>query len=762
MNWYPTFIYRPFVYNLAKKNNLSGYIQNTSAGVEIEVAGELGRIDEFCWNLKNNNLPLAKITSMEQFSLPPNNYKNFEIRESQSSENKVTLIPPDICVCDDCLQEMNDVRDRRYRYPFINCTNCGPRYTIIKDIPYDRPQTSMDSFQMCDDCLREYNDPTNRRFHAQPNACPVCGPEVTLFDRKRKLIQTDDPIMKTAELLKNGFIIAIKGLGGFHLAVDAENNEAVLKLRRRKNREEKPFALMSLSVDLIEQFADLSQKQSKLLSSPQRPIVLLKKKIPNPIAVAVAPKNEYFGVMLPYTPLHYLLIEPMTSRNNFLALVMTSGNLSEEPIVINNEHAFEQLENIADYFLIHNRDIYLRSDDSIVRRVKNQNTIIRRARGFAPLPIFLKKKFPRILACGAELKNSICLTKGKNAIISQYIGDLKNEESFQFFRLTIDHLQRLFDINPEIVAYDLHPNYICSQFALNVASVKKVGVQHHHAHIMSCMAEHGLDGPVIGLSFDGTGYGTDGKIWGGEVLLVDGADFSRLAHLEYTPMPGGDAAIKEPWRMAVSYLYQIYGADFFNLDLPFLRKTEHSKIELKKIELILQMIRIDFNSPKTSSMGRLFDAVSALLGICGTSTYEGQPAIMLEQWAAGCQSIKNKSQKTYNFDWRKENGIYKISTSAIIIDLVEELIQGKSSEQVSYSFHLTLIKLFTELCIKLENETGINSIVLSGGVFQNMILLTGLQNALKKNKFFVYSHTKVPTNDGGISLGQAAIAEASQ
>jgi hydrogenase maturation protein HypF len=737
--------FRPYVYNLAKKHELNGYIQNTSTGVEIEVEGELSRINQFFIELENNNLPLAHITSVEQTTHLPKTFKHFEIRESQSQTSKVTLIPPDICVCDNCLKELNNPQNRRYRYPFINCTNCGPRYTIIKDVPYDRPLTSMNVFQMCPECLREYNDPTNRRFHAQPNACSVCGPQVTLFDTKRNLIPTDDPISQTAELLKNGFVVAIKGLGGFHLAVDAENNEAVNRLRQLKLREEKPLALMSISIDLIRQYVKVTKEEIELLTSPQRPIVLLKKKIPNIIATAVAPRNKYFGVMLPYTPLHYLLLE-----KNFLALVLTSGNLSEEPIVINNDDAFEHLGNIADYFLIHNRDIYLRSDDSIVRRINNQNTINRRARGFAPLPVFLHKDFPKILACGAELKNTICLTKGKNAIISQHVGDLKTEESYLFFKQTVDHLQKLFDIKPEIVAHDLHPNYICTQYALELEKVHKVGVQHHHAHIMSCMAEHMLDGPVIGLSFDGTGYGTDGKIWGGEILQVEGANFSRLAHLEYTQMPGGDAAIKEPWRMAVSYLYQTFGENFLNLQLPFL-----NTITQQKIELILQMIKKNFNCPETSSMGRLFDGVSAMLGICDHATFEGQPAIMLEQWA-----IENNSKNIYNFDWNKENGIYKIAISSIIKNLVDELIQRKSPEAISYNFHLTLVNLFTELCLKLKKDTGLNRIVLSGGVFQNITLLTELQNALKKERFFVYSHEKVPTNDGGISLGQAAIAEA--
>ncbi|MFQ6115604.1 MAG: carbamoyltransferase HypF, partial [bacterium] len=427
--------FRPFIYNLAKKHNLQGYILNTSTGVDIEVEGEAGQIDLFFQAIENNHLPLAHITSIERITLPPISYHEFTIRESIASADKTVLISPDICVCEDCLAEMGDPEDRRYHYPFINCTNCGPRYTIIEDVPYDRPTTSMRVFQMCRDCKREYDDPTNRRFHAQPNACPVCGPRVELFDNQRNLVDTDDPIHQAVDFLKKGYIVAIKGLGGFHLAVDAENNEAVLRLRKRKNREEKPLAIMSHNLNQIHQYACISPQEEALLTSPQHPIVLLQKREPNAIAEQVAPKNPNIGVMLPYTPLHYLLLED----DETLALVMTSGNLSEEPIVIDNDDAFDRVGDVADYFLIHNRAIYLRSDDSVARTIDGKIRIIRRSRGYVPQPLFLHKEFPQILACGAELKNTICLTKGKNAFLSQHIGDLKNLESFQFFELTVRH-----------------------------------------------------------------------------------------------------------------------------------------------------------------------------------------------------------------------------------------------------------------------------------------------------------------------------------
>lgn len=736
--------FRPFIYKLAKKSNLHGYISNTSTGVDIEVEGALEQIEFFFKEIDNNHLPLAHITSIEKVVLPPAQYQDFIIRESISQSQKTVLIAPDICVCEDCLREMRDPKNRRYRYPFINCTNCGPRYTIIKDVPYDRPFTSMNVFRMCGDCLREYHDPANRRFHAQPNACAVCGPKVKLYDAKRQPVKSEDPILKAIDLLTKGNILAIKGLGGFHLAVDAENCEAVTRLRQRKNREEKPLALMSYNLERIQKYAYISPDEAALLTSPQRPIVLLKKKQPNTIAPEVAPMNQNFGVMLAYTPLHYLLLD-----NRLLALVMTSGNLSEEPIVIDNEDAFDRLGPVADYFLIHDRDIYLRSDDSIVRKIDNQTRIIRRSRGYVPQPIFLHKEFPQILACGAELKNAICLTKGKNAFLSQHIGDLKNLESFEFLQLTGSHLKRILDIEPSIVAYDLHPDYLSTRYALVQDGVQKIGVQHHHAHIASCMAEHGIDGPVIGLSFDGTGYGADGKIWGGEVLLVEAAHFTRLAHFAYTPMPGADAAIKETWRMAISYLYQAFGEEFWDLNLPLFQKFKKSKIKI-----IFDMIKKGINCPATSSLGRLFDGISAILGICYRSSYEGQAAISLEM----LMNEKNAGN-SYHYEWHKSKEVYLISASTIIREIVADYFRGESPNSISYKFHKTLIRLFRELCSKLRQDTGLDRVVLSGGVFQNATLLAGMQKALKDEGFFVFSHCKVPTNDGGIALGQAAVAE---
>ncbi|MBN1350434.1 carbamoyltransferase HypF [candidate division KSB1 bacterium] len=737
--------FRPYIYNLAREKNLCGYILNTSQGVEIEVEGAAAQIDSFFNAVENNPPPLAHIASIEKTTLPPARYREFNIKESVVQSGRNTLIAPDVCVCDACLREMWDPSNRRYRYPFINCTNCGPRYTIIEDVPYDRPFTSMKSFQMCEQCLQEYHDPANRRFHAQPNACPVCGPQVMLFDARRNLISSGDPILHAIELLKKGYILAVKGLGGFHLAVNPENTHAVLQLRERKNREEKPLAIMAASLGRIKTFAHVTPLAEALLTSPQRPIALLPAKTPSGISPAVAPKNKFIGVMLPYTPLHALLLE-----NDLPGLIMTSGNLSEEPIVIENEQAFERLGSIADYFLLHNRDIYLRSDDSVVRITDRKKRIVRRSRGYVPQPIFLHKPYPPILACGAELKNTICLTKGRHAFLSQHVGDLKNLESFNFMKLTVSHLKRILDITPEIIAYDLHPNYLSTQFALEQPCNQKIGVQHHHAHIASCMAEYGIEDPVIGLAFDGTGYGTDGKIWGGEILLVDGVRFERLAHFSYTPMPGGDAAIREPWRMAMSCLFCVFGESCLDLKLPLLQQ-----IETNRLGIILEMIRKGINCPETSSLGRLFDAVSAILGICTRSSYEGQAAIMLEM------ALNEAADDTpYQYSWEKKEDTYLISPSPIISAVVNDYLAGEAPAKISYRFHQTLIHLFRDLCAQLRQDTGLDRIVLSGGVFQNETLLTGLQQTLEKDGFSVFSQEAVPTNDGGIALGQAMVANA--
>ena len=545
--------FRPFVFQLAQKYELKGEVANTSSGVSIHVEGLAEHVISFEADLTTKAPPLAYVVDISSQTGTVKHYSDFAIVKSQGESGMSTLISPDVSVCDDCLAELLDPGDRRYRYPFINCTNCGPRYTIIDDIPYDRPKTSMRYFEMCPACQAEYDDPTNRRFHAQPNACADCGPHVGFFDNLKNEIGKQDPIAKAVELLKQGNILAIKGLGGYHLAADATNTDAVMRLRQRKFREEKPFAIMSADLATIRRYAAVNNEEEQLLTSIRRPIVLLRKKAPNLISDQVAPRNNYFGVMLAYTPLHYLLLE-----QDVTALVMTSGNMSEEPIAIDNDDAFERLAAIADYFLIHDRDIYLRSDDSIVRHIAGAERFIRRSRGFVPIPVFLKNKVPPILACGAELKNTICVTKQDKAFMSQHIGDLENIATYDFFKLTIDHLKRILDINPEIIACDMHPDYLSTQFAEDQATIPNIQVQHHHAHIVSCMAEHKMEGAVIGLSFDGTGYGTDGALWGGEILITEAHDFKRAGHLAYIAMPGSTAAIKEPWRMAISYLQDAY------------------------------------------------------------------------------------------------------------------------------------------------------------------------------------------------------------
>ena len=735
--------FRPFIFQLAEQYGLKGEVANTSSGVSIHIEGPNGSVASFEADLSAKHPPLAYIVEINAKSESIQNFSDFSITKSKGESKTSTLISPDVSICEDCLAELLDPDDRRYHYPFINCTNCGPRYTIIDDIPYDRPKTSMRQFQMCAACQSEYDNPTDRRFHAQPNACADCGPHVRLYDNCRNELSQEDPILKATELLKQGYILAVKGLGGYHLAADAANSDAVKRLRHRKLREEKPFAVMSYDLGSIHKFAELDAADQKLLTSIQRPIVLLKKKSPNCLSAAVAPKNKYFGVMLPYTPLHYLLL-----KQGFSALVMTSGNLSEEPIAIDNDDAFERLADIADYFLIHDRDIYLRSDDSIVRNMVGSKRFIRRSRGYVPIPIFLKSRMPPILACGAELKNTICVTKQDKAFLSQHVGDLENLATYEFLKLTAAHLKRILDIDPEIIAYDMHPDYLSTRFAQEQPTIHKIQVQHHHAHIVSCMAEHKLDGPVIGLSFDGTGYGTDGAIWGGEILIAEEDHFERTGHLAYVAMPGGTAAIKEPWRMALSYLRDAYGGQFREQKIPLL-----DEIEGKKLTVISEMITKGINAPLTSSLGRFFDGVAAICGIRRRVNFEGQAAMELEMLAA------DTAESIYDYDWISGDTI-KVLPAPIVRGIVKDIQDGKPAAEISAKFHQTLIHLFTELCAIIRKDRGLNRVVLSGGVFQNAILLTGLTDALERRRFMVFSHHQVPTNDGGIALGQAVVAAA--
>ncbi len=738
--------FRPFIYTLARRHALAGEVSNTAAGVVIVVEGAGEAIDAFAADIVNAPPPLAHIVDVSRQAVPATGYTTFTIVHSTAAAARSTLISPDVSICEDCRRELFDPGDRRYRYPFINCTNCGPRYTIIDDIPYDRPRTSMKHFEMCPQCRKEYDDPSNRRFHAQPNACPVCGPRVALFDRHRNRFTGVDPICETARRLKSGRIVAIKGLGGFHLAVDAENPAAVRRLRSRKRREEKPFALMAPSVAGVRKFARCDAAEEKLLTGIQHPIVLLHKREPNPIAADVAPGNRYFGVMLPYTPLHCLLLD-----QGFTALVMTSGNMSEEPIAIDNEEAFRRLDALTDDFLVHDREIYLRSDDSIARRAAGETRLIRRSRGYVPVPVFLRQKVPAVLACGAELKNTICLTRGDQAFLSQHIGDLENAAGEEFFRFTIGHMRRILEIEPEILAYDLHPDYLSTRWALEQERVRKVPVQHHHAHIVSAMAENRIEGPVIGLAFDGTGYGSDGAVWGGEVLVADERKFDRAAHLAYVPLPGGAAAIRQPWRMGLSYLHAAYGAELETLRLPFLEGIDGASAAT-----IGAMIHKGINSPPTSSLGRLFDGAAAIIGLRSEVAFEGQAAMDLETIAAIA------AVAPYDFSWEPgaAGAPLLIATAPIIRGLVDDLKRGTAPALVSARFHETLVRLFADLCDQLRRDTGLARVVLSGGVFQNAVLLTQLVRALEEKKFKVFTHRKVPTNDGGLSLGQAVIAAA--
>jgi len=735
--------FRPFVYQTAVRLGLTGEVANTSAGVSIHVEGPPAKIDAFCRTLAASPPPLAHITDMAVDTVTAADHGAFSIVSSKVQDTRATLISPDVAICEDCLAELFDPSDRRYRYPFINCTNCGPRYTIIEDVPYDRPKTSMREFAMCPLCQSEYDDPASRRFHAQPNACPACGPRAALFTADRTPGAVDDPIAEAARRLAAGRIVAVKGLGGFHLAADATDNKAVVRLRRQKHREEKPLALMTRDLSVAQRHCRILPEERALLTSSRRPIVLLEKKDVTDVADAVAPGNRYYGVMLPYTPLHHLLLDlgPDT-------LVMTSANLSEEPIAIGNEEAFDRLADIADDFLVHDRAIVLRSDDSIVRHVSGASRFIRRSRGYVPVPVFLQAPVGTVLAVGAELKSTVCLTKGRNAFVSQHIGDLENAETLSFFEQTIDHLKRILDIEPELVACDLHPDYLSTGWALAQAVPATIAVQHHHAHIASCMAEHGIEGPVIGLSFDGTGYGPDRTVWGGEVLLADAAGYRRAALLDPVRMPGSAAAIKEPWRMGVSYLHHAFGPGFSELDLPFLDRAG-----AEKTRVAAEMIEKRINAPKTSSLGRLFDGIAAICGLQEKVAFEGQAAMALEMRA------DPRETDTYRFEWGK-GPMRTVFVDPIVRQVVADLAAGIPVERIGGKFHATLVRLFTELCCEIRRETGLDRVALSGGVFQNAILLSNLSRTLTAQGFSVFSHRTVPTNDGGISLGQAAVAAA--
>ncbi|RJQ39173.1 MAG: carbamoyltransferase HypF [Nitrospiraceae bacterium] len=737
--------FRPFIYNLAGVHDLKGFVANSSEGVEIDVEGSREALEGFLNEIREKAPPLSMIEDISVQEKVLAGYQAFEIRESERSGKAKTLVSADVCICEDCLKEVFDPGDRRYRYPFINCTNCGPRFTIIRDVPYDRDFTTMSTFPMCPECFSEYHDPVDRRFHAQPNACHQCGPSVLLKDASGGVVEKDNPLPAAARLLQAGYLLAVKGLGGYHLACNALDHEAVRILRERKVREDKPFAVMVNDITEAKKYCHVSDLEAELLQSQARPIVLLRKKS-GTLAPQVAPENAFLGLMLPYTPLHYLLFEQIE-----FPLVMTSGNLSDEPIAYEDRDALMRLGDVADYFLTHNREIRHRCDDSVTRVYRGDRYPVRRSRGYAPAPVRLDFDLGRVLAVGAEQKNTFCLTKGNYAFVSHHVGDLENLETLQAFEESIELYKRLFQVEPEIIAYDYHPEYLSTKYAMANDDLPKTGVQHHHAHIAGCMAEHGLTGNVIGAAFDGTGFGIDGAIWGGEFFYGSPVEFKRIAHLKYVPMPGGAKAIREPWRMAAGYLRTCFGKQWRDAAPVTFLAGKNGML----LDTLDDMMEKWINCPPTSSMGRFFDATAALIGIRETVNYEGQAAIELEQRAI---SALRGGDITYNYVIQNGSQAWEIDTGKVISEILEDCRRKVEQDLMAYKFHNTVKNMLVEVCRKARDQYGENRVCLSGGVFQNILLLDMVYRALEENGFTVFIHRIVPANDGGISLGQALIA----
>jgi hydrogenase maturation protein HypF len=749
--------FRPFVYGLAHKHLLKGRVLNSESGVLIDIEGARESIEQFISELKSGPPSLARIESVRcSDHLDHAYYRDFQIVASARNGRRFVPISPDVATCPDCLRELLDANDRRFRYPFINCTNCGPRFTIIEDVPYDRAQTTMREFEMCAACRAEYDNPLDRRFHAEPTACATCGPQVYLTEKDNaaeSIATGDQAVTRTIDLLQSGKIVALKGIGGFHLACDALNEDAVAALRKRKYREDKPFALMAPTIDVVQKYCSVSEAEKELMLSVARPIVLLERTSDVSVPHEVAPGMKTLGFMLPYSPLHHLLFENLDRP-----LVMTSANISDEPICYEDADARKRLANIADYYLLHNRRIHMRTDDSVARVIETRTSgrdvrapsiILRRSRGYAPAPIKTGFNFRHeILACGAELKNTFCLTRDQYAFVSHHIGDLENLETLKSFTEGIEHFKRLFYLEPVVVAYDLHPEYLSTKHALSLDKPEtKIGIQHHHAHVASCMADNRIDGDVIGVAMDGLGFGTDGRMWGGEFLVANFSAAKRFAHLDYLPMPGGAKAIRQPWRMAAIYLQQAFGDDFLNLDLPFVKHLDRNNWKTLR-----KMAAIGANSPETSSMGRLFDGVAGLLGLRNIVNYEGQAAIELEQIA------DRNCRDRYQFELSDNGSIIRAQT--VIRAVVEDSLGGVPPSIISAKFHLGVADLIVSMASRIKQDQRLNRVVLSGGVFQNLVLLNAACAGLTAAGFEVYTHGRVPTNDGGISLGQAAIANA--
>jgi hydrogenase maturation protein HypF len=759
--------FRPFVYNLARELKVNGFITNTADGVLIEAEG--GDLGVFLERLRRESPPLSKIMSVDVTPRQCAGYSGFSIRESSDS-GSFTLISPDVSICDDCRDELFDHKDRRYLYPFINCTNCGPRYSITRSVPYDRPNTTMQIFSMCRDCESEYLDPGDRRFHAQPNACSLCGPRVELKTARNGIPvdEKEDAVAGAIRLLREGYIVAIKGLGGFHIACDAGNERAVSALRERKRRNNKPFALMAPDVSAVRKFCFVSADEEAFLLSRNSPIVLLEKRDEAGLSAAIAPGNRRIGFMLPYTPLHHLLFrQPLSGDTlpapHFEALVMTSGNISEEPVVTGNEGAVQKLSGIADAFLLHDREIFMRVDDSVIRMNDGKlgagvtgegwclrperRFFIRRARGFVPEPVPLYEDGPEVLGCGADLKNTFTLTKGRYAIPSQHIGDMENYETLTFFEETLRNLKSVYRAVPEALAYDPHPSYMSSRWALGQEGLKKVPVQHHYAHIASVMAEQRMREKVIGVAFDGTGYGNDGTLWGGEFLIADIHGFTRVAHLEYVALPGGEAAVREPWRTSLSYLQEAIGEEVWDYLRPTGFIDKHGK---EKIENVLKVAGLREFSPLSSGAGRLFDAVSALIGICDRNTFEGEAAMALE--SAAREDVEDDYPVDISF-----REVMGIDFGATFLAILTDLEKGVDKRVIASKFHNTVAVAVARTVLKLSLMHNLKKAVLSGGVFQNAYLLNRVETWLRAEGMQVFVNELVPCNDAGISLGQAYV-----
>jgi hydrogenase maturation protein HypF len=733
--------FRPFVYSLATSLGLSGLVGNDVDGVFVEIEGTPAAVKKFLLSLERDAPPLARIERVTTRAMTPSGPGTFAIAASAPGGQRRTLVSADTATCTDCLRELADPADRRFGYPFINCTNCGPRFTIVCDVPYDRPLTTMAEFAMCERCAAEYHDPADRRFHAQPTCCPACGPALALLDPAGTVL-SGEPLARAADLLGQGGVLAVKGLGGYHLAADAACEEAAAALRSRKHREDKPFAVLAADLAAARRLCEVDDAAAGLLASPARPIVLLPRRAGARVAAATAPGNRQLGLMLPYTPLHHLLIQAAARP-----LVLTSGNVSDEPIVYRDADVLARLGGIADAALTHNRAIHIRTDDSVTRLFRGRPMLIRRSRGYVPEPISVRRGFPRpVLACGAELKNTFCLAKERHAFVSHHIGDLENAETLRSFTEGIEHFRRLFDLDPQIVAHDLHPEYLSTKYALELDGIELAGVQHHHAHIASCLADNDADGPVIGVAFDGTGYGTDGTIWGGEFLVADLASFQRAGHLVPVPMPGGAAAIRQPWRMAAAYL------DVACPGLP----PDHlavSRRNQSRWAAVVAMARQGVNSPACSSAGRLFDAVASVLGIRDTINYEGQAAVELEQLAdPGEAGVYHAALET--------GDPFRVRGGDLVSAVVADLAVGVPREIVAARFQNGVAALIEAGCLLLRERHGLGTVALSGGVFQNLLLLRGAVGRLEARGFRVLLHSRVPCNDGGISLGQAVVAAA--